>query len=122
MRGPAPASATDTGGYPAPACRDEGPAPCLREEHGETPRLGQGPVAGLAAELAGGPHGIDGRPAADPRAVVRDVHADPHAVSVGQLQRPGGDLLALGRVALLVQQLQIPAAMRPAVHPRDDVI
>jgi hypothetical protein len=45
-----------------------------------------------------------------------------HAVSTGQLQRLGGDLAALGRVAFLVQELQIPAAMRSAVHPGDDVI
>ena len=101
---------------------DDGVNLCLREEHGQGPGRGQGPVAGLAAERAGGPHGIDGRPAADPSAVVPDVRADRHAVSVRQCQRPGRDLLALGRVALLVQELQIPAAMRSAVNPGDDVI
>ncbi len=94
----------------------------LGEEHGEIPRRGQSPVAGLAAELASCPHGIRGRPAPDASAVSPDVHADRHAVSIGQLQRLGGDLLALGRVALLVQELEIPAAMRSAVNPRDDVI
>jgi hypothetical protein len=68
------------------------------------------------------PHGIRNRPAPHPRAVFPDVHADRHAVRIGQLQRLGGDLRALGRVALLVQQLKIPAAMRPAASPRDDVI
>ena len=96
--------------------------PSLREEHGEIPRRGQSPVAGLAAELASCPHGILGRPAPDSSAVLPDVHADRHAVSIGQLQRLGCELFALGRVALLVQELQIPAAMRSAVNPRDDVI
>jgi hypothetical protein len=32
--------------------------PSLGEEHGEIPRRGQSPVAGLAAELASCPHGI----------------------------------------------------------------
>jgi len=90
--------------------------PGLREEHGEIPRRGQSPVAGLAAELASCPHGIHGCPAPDTCTVVPDVHADRHAVSVRQFQRLGGDLLALGRVALLVQQLQVPAAMRSAVN------
>ena len=63
-----------------------------------------------------------GRPAPDSSAVLPDVHADRHAVSIGQLQRLGCDLFALGRVALLVQELEIPAAMRSAVNPGDDVI
>jgi len=94
----------------------------LWEEHGEIPRRGKSPVSGLAAELASCPHGIRGRPAPDSSAVLPDVHADRHAVGIGQLQRLGCDLLALGRIALLVQELEIPAAMRPAVNPRDDVI
>ena len=69
-----------------------------------------------------GPHSIYSRPAPDSSAVLPDVHADPHTVSTGQLQRPGCDLAALGRVAFGVQELQIPAAMRPAVNPGDDVI
>jgi len=96
--------------------------PSLWEEHGEIPRRGQSPAAGLAAELASCPHGIRGRPAPDSSAVLPDVHADRHAVSIGQLQRLGCDLFALGRVALLVQELEIPAAMRSAVNPGDDVI
>lgn len=96
--------------------------PSLWKEHGEIPRRSQSPVAGLAAELAGCPHGIHGRPAPDSRTVLPDVHADAHAVSISQLQRFGCDLFALGRVALLVQELEIPAAMRSAVHPWDDVI
>jgi hypothetical protein len=96
--------------------------PSLWEKHGEIPRRGQSPVAGLAAELASCPHGIDGRPAPDSGAVLPDVHADRHAVSIGQLQRLSCELFALGRVALLVQQLEIPAAVRSAVNPRDDVI
>jgi hypothetical protein len=43
-------------------------------------------------------------------------------MSIGQLQRLGCDLFALGRVALLVQELQVPAAMGSAVSPGDDVI
>src|SRR6266496_1334104 len=96
--------------------------PCLWEEHGEIPRRGQSPVAGLAAELASCPHGILGRPAPDSSAVLPDVHADRHAVSIGQLQCLSRDLFALSRVALLVQELEIPAAMRSAVNPGDDVI
>ena len=94
----------------------------LWEEHGEIPRRGKSPVSGLAAELASCPHGIRGRPAPDSSAVLPDVHADRHAVGIGQLQRLGCDLFALGRVALLVQELEIPAAMRPAVNSGDDVI
>src|SRR5690242_4038309 len=94
----------------------------LWEEHGEIPRRGQSLVAGLAAELASCPHGILGRPAPDSSAVLPDVHADRHAVSIGQFQCFGCDLFALGRVALLVQELEIPAAMRSAVNPGDDVI
>jgi hypothetical protein len=96
--------------------------PCLWEEHGEIPRRGQSPVAGLASELESCPHGILGRPAPDSSAVLPDVHADRHAVSIGQLQRLGRDLFALGRIALLMQELEIPAAVRSAVNPRDDVI
>jgi hypothetical protein len=103
-------------------CPDHGTDLSLGEEHGEVPGRGQGPVAGLGAELEGCPHGIHGRPAPDPGAVLPDVHADRHAVSAGQLEGLGGDLAALGRVALLVQELEIPAAMRPAVDPGDDVI
>ena len=110
------------GRVPFRRCPDDGMNPCLGEEHGEIPRRGQSPVAGPAAELASCPHGIDGRPAPDSSAVVPDVHADRHAVSIGQLQRLGCDLFALGRVALLVQELQIPAAVRSAVNPGDDVI
>src|SRR6202042_2936238 len=77
---------------------------------------------GLTAELASYTHGILDRPASDPSAVLPDVHADRHAMSIGQLQRLGCDLFALGRVALLVQELEIPAAMRSAVNPGDDVI
>jgi hypothetical protein len=96
--------------------------PSLWEKHGEIPRRGHSPVAGLAAELASYPHGILSRPAPDSSAVLPDVHADRQAVSIGQFQRLGGDLCALGRVAPLVQQLEIPAAVRPAETPRDDVI
>ncbi len=96
--------------------------PSLWEEHGEIPRRGQSPVAGLAAELASYAHGILSRPAPDSSAVLPDVHADRHAVSIGQLQRLGCDSFALGQVALLVQELEIPAAMRSAVNPGDDVI
>src|SRR6516164_5029770 len=96
--------------------------PSLWEKHREIPRRGHSPVAGLAAEPASCPYGIYGRSAPDSGAVLPDVHADRHAVRIGQLQRLGGDLFALGRVALLVQELQIPAAMRSAVNPRDDVI
>src|ERR1700740_682725 len=103
-------------------CPDDGTNLSLWEEHGEIPRRGQGPVAGLAAELASRPRGIHGRPAPDSGAVLPDVHADRHAVSIGQLQRLGCDLFALGRVALLVQELEIPAAMRSAVNSGDDVI
>src|SRR5262245_50511673 len=110
------------GRVPFRRCPDDRMHPSFGEEHGQIPRRGQRPVAGLAAELASCPHGIRGRPAPDSRAVVPDVHADRHAVRIGQLQRLGGDLCALGRVALLVHQLQIPPAMRPAVNPRDDVI
>jgi hypothetical protein len=95
---------------------------CLWEEHGEIPRRGQSPVARLAVELERCAHGILDGPAPDSSAVLPDVHADRHAVSIGQLQRLGGDLFALGRVALLMQELEIPAAMRPTVNPRDDVI
>jgi hypothetical protein len=96
--------------------------PFFWEEHGEILRRGQSPVAGLAAELASCTNGILGRPAPDSSAVLPDVHADRHAVSICQLQRLGCDLFALGRVALLVQKLEIPAAMRSAVNPGDDVI
>src|SRR6516165_9956758 len=96
--------------------------PSLWEKHGEIPRRGHSPVAGLAAEPASCPHGILSRPAPDSSAVLPDVHADRHAVSIGQLQCLSCDLFALGRVALLVQQLEIPAAVRSAVNPRDDVI
>ena len=111
-----------SGPGPFRRCPDDGMNPSLGEEHGEIPRRGQSPVAGLAAELASCPHGILGRPAPDSSAVLPDVHADRHAVSIGQLQRLGRDLFALGRVALLVQELEIPAAMRSAVNPGDDVI
>jgi hypothetical protein len=103
-------------------CLDDGMNLSLWEEHGEIPRRSQSPVAGLAAELASCPHGIPGRPAPHSSAVVPDVHADRHAVSTGQLQRFSCDLFALGRVAPLVQELEIPAPMRPAVNPGDDVI
>src|SRR5215469_15269655 len=39
-------------------CPDDGMNPSLWEEHGEIPRRGQRPVAGLAAELASCPHRI----------------------------------------------------------------
>jgi hypothetical protein len=110
------------GWVPFGRCPDDGMNSCLWKEHRETPRRSQGPVAGLAAELASFPHGIRGRPAPDSSAVLPDVHADRHAVSIGQFQRLGSDLFALGRVALLVQELEIPAAMRSAVNPGDDVI
>ena len=97
---------------PSGRCPDDGTNPCLREEHGQIPHRSQSPVAGLAAELASCPHRIDVRPAADVSMVLPDVHADPHAVNIGQFQRLGRDLLTLGRVALQVQELQIPAAMR----------
>jgi hypothetical protein len=54
---------------------------CLGVEQGEISRRGQSPVAGLAAELASCPHGIDGRPAADSSVVLPDVHADRHVVT-----------------------------------------
>jgi hypothetical protein len=111
-----------SGPGPFRRCPDDGMHPSLWEEHGEIPRRGQSPVAGLAAELARHTHGIRGRPAPDSSAVLPDVHADPHAVSIGQLQRLGCDLFALGRVALLVHELEIPAAMRSAVNPGDDVV
>jgi hypothetical protein len=110
------------GRVPFRRCPDDGMNPSLREEHGEVPRRGHSPVTGLAAELASCPHGILGRPAPDSSTVLPDVHADRHAVSTGQLQRLGCDPCALGRVALLVQELEIPAAMRSAVNPGDDVI
>src|SRR5262252_8170092 len=115
-------AAAVSGRAPFRRCLDDGVNPSLGEEHGEIPRRGQRPVAGLAAALASRPHGILGRPAPDSSAVLPDVHADRHAVSIGQLQRLGCDLFALSRVALLVQELEIPAAMRATVNPGDDVI
>ncbi len=125
VRSKAPANENaklSAGRVPFRRCPDDGMNPSLREEHGEIPRRGKSPVAGLAAERESCPHGILGCPAADSSAVLPDVHADRHAVSIGQLQRLGRDLFALGRVALGVQELEIPAAMRSAVNPGDDVI
>jgi len=111
-----------SGPGPFRRCPDDGMNSSFWEEHGEVPRRGKSPVSGLAAELASCPHGIRGRPAPDSCTVLPDVHTDRHAVSIGQLQRLDRDLFALGRVALLVQELEIPAAVRSAVNSGDDVI
>src|SRR5215468_8782299 len=94
--------------------------PCLWEEHGEIPRRGQSPLAGLAAELASCPHSIRGRPAPDSSAVLPDVHADRHAVSTGQLQRLGCDLLPLAELhcwCVVMLAITSPGAKRPAAEP-----
>jgi len=62
------------------------------KKHGEIPCRGQGPVAGLAAGLEHGPHGICGRSAPDSSAVLPDVHADRHVrLGAGAVVEVGGE-------------------------------
>jgi hypothetical protein len=71
-------------------CPDDGTSPCLREERGEIPCLGQSPVAGLAAELASCPHGIDGRPGVRPNIPVTSAVGRREAFSDGGVLKRGG--------------------------------